>query len=76
MSKSVIGLTITMARITGAMAIDGFGFRDTGGGVITTEFGSTGITFVATEFFLFSLNAPTRKPGAFFFPKAGTALPP
>jgi hypothetical protein len=45
-----------MARITGAMGIDGSGFQDIGRGVITTRFGSTGTTFVATEFFLFFLE--------------------
>jgi hypothetical protein len=78
LSKSVIGLTITMARITGAMGIDGSGYQDIGRGVITTRFGSMGNTFVATEFFLFSLNAPVRKPGAFLFqairrPQSGIA---
>ena len=61
MSKSAIGLTITMARITGAMGIDGSGYQDIGRGVITTRFGSTGNTFVATEFFLFFLERAGAK---------------
>jgi hypothetical protein len=61
LSKSVIGLTITMARITGAMGIDGSGYQDIGRGVITTRFGSTGNTFVATEFFLFFLERAGAK---------------
>ena len=57
----MIGLTITMARITGAMGIDGSGYQDIGRGVITTRFGSTGNTFVATEFFLFFLERAGAK---------------